>query len=199
MFFLKKRFDQYMEKRKFQREYKEFASNFEAMTDIKFEELKKMYSIDILPHDIGSAKQYEVYAFLSKYDIYASSYCFPASNEDAEQFESLIRAHFSFAGNRLYTRVNERGQTESLHLNMNSIFPFKDIEVCTNSSTFIQVLKETRIQCPPPWGVFDDPTLARFHPSQGETGFYNQFFWDPFWLRLDKTEKEQYYQPVEKV
>lgn len=193
MFFLKKIFTQYIEKRKFLREYKEYASNFEQVTNIKYEKLKQMYSRDILPLDVGRTGQYTVYDFPSRFDLYASMYSFAASNENAKLFESLVNDNFLYSEKKLYTRVNDKGQIESLHLNIRNIFSIKEIEVCTNSSMFIELIKKTQINSPPPWLAFPDLKPDFYIPTQGDLEYYDRFFWDPFWSSLDKKEKEHYY------
>lgn len=193
MFFLKRIFSHCVKKIKFCQEYKEYARNFEQVTNTEYEKLKQMYSCDILPTDVGRTEHYPVYDFPSKFDIYASMYSFAASNEDAKVFELLVRNNFSYSGNKLYTRINDKEQTESLHLNIRNIFSIKEIEVCTNSNTFIQLIKETRITCPPPWLAFPDLKPDFYVPTQGELEYYDRFFWDPFWSSLDENEKGLYY------
>ncbi|UZE09816.1 hypothetical protein [Pseudomonas sp. B21-053] len=137
---------------------------------------------------------------LANLDIPAYYCVFLITDADVAGLEALVESDFSFVAEKPFNGLsvkhysNTRKDEHLIYFKSNSEFNATTIRMVTNSIDFLNSLQGMRLAVPPPWIAFEG-----YEPSwwggamHGAQGYYNDSYFLPFFTRLSRSERQQYY------
>ena len=119
---------------------------------------------------------------------------------EIELFLKRVDSYFVLETKRMFNGVDVvqykgRKENERLCYLISEEFENLVIKLVTDSTQFLNILYECDFTVPPPWIVFKDynPKWWGGGSMQGAQGYYDDNFFYPYFMNLDREKKENYY------
>jgi len=157
------------------------------------QEMEQTYVQEFLPEEINGFAPFPEKWFLGEQNVFAYRLWLDIHIERLDELLPFISRSFPDAGKDfLDWRRAKNARGESIHYALNLQFNGVQILLFTNSVEFLKALDALRVEPNPPWIAVPICEPYFLYRQQGDSEFWVNTYWSPFWEELSQEKREAY-------